>query len=547
MKSTMASMIRSLLLTLAGAALLAPTAWGQTASLVRDINTGAVAEISSFPEHLLTVGDKIFFTASQQGSGRELWVSDGSGIGTQMLGDLCPGNCDSYPVLRGSTGGVLLFTAGVPNDQGQGELWRSDGTRKGTFVLRSTTSEAIYPRSFSDFGAISIAGILLFPGCTSNSQCQLWRSDGTLEGTQPLEKVEVSELVAAGGRAYFLTDPSAGFPALWVSDGTDAGTQIVRDLPAGSPHFLTSAGNRVFFVMNDDHGDELWTSDGTDAGTRAVTSFPNDRPFDGTGGLKAIGNHVYFAADDVIHGTEIWRSDGTPETTRRITEFGFHAPLNGSIILSQMEEVGSRLLFAATDGLTPMRLWTTSGTPESTAPLPCAGGCPEQLEDRWIKIGGRVLFTGFDSVHGRELWSTDGTAAGTALVKEVCPGACGGLLAGPVPFLGTSFFTAVVNPSFSPESFELWTSDGTAAGTRRFADPASGFRPLHESTGRLPEVAALGPTLFFAGSNSYGAELWASDGNPGGTRLVTDLAQSGSGSDPQELVNPGRPSPLHCL
>ncbi|HEX4959300.1 MAG TPA: ELWxxDGT repeat protein [Thermoanaerobaculia bacterium] len=529
MKSTTATTLRNLLLALAGAAILASSAWSQTASLTRDINTRAEEPASSFPAQMLAVGDKLFFAASQEGSGRELWVSDGSGVGTQMLGDLCPGACDASPVLLGGTGGVLLFAVNVPNAQGRGEIWRSDGTRKGTFALRSAGSEPIYfsEPSFSVSGAVPLAGALLFSGCTPDFKCQLWKSNGTPEGTQPLQEVFVSELAASGGKAYFLSDI-----ALWVSDGTAAGTQTVRQFPS-SPRFLTPAGNRVFFVVTDDQGDELWTSDGTAAGTRALTSFPNDRPFEDTQGLKAIGNHVYFVADDVIHGSEIWRSDGTPETTRRITEFGFHAPLNNDTILSQMEEIGNRLLFVATDGLTPTRLWTTAGPPESTAPLPCVGGCPELSTERMIKVGGRVLFVGSDNVHGRELWSTDGTAAGTMLIKDICPGLCDGLNADLVPFPGTSFFIATIDQLFSPSSFELWTSDGTAAGTRRFADPASGFQsPQNDSI----EIAALGPNLFFPGRNGYGQELWASDGKPGGTRLVTDLARSGPGSDPQDLV-----------
>jgi ELWxxDGT repeat protein len=517
-----ASTIRNLLLALAGAALLTSSAWSQTASLTRDINTSRVLLelFSSSPDHLLAVGDKIFFVASQEGSGRELWVSDGSGIGTQMLGDVCPGTCDAKPVLLGVTGGALLFTAEVPNALNRREVWRSDGTRKGTFPLRSTGSAPIYS---GDSSAVSIAGALLFSGCTAEFVCQLWRSDGTAEGTQQVKEVPAFNLVAVGGKAYFLS----GDVALWASDGTAAGTQKVRDLPSGSfPHLLPPAGNRLFFFMTDNHGNELWTSDGTAAGTRAVTSFPNDNPFSGTEGIKAFGNHVYFVADDVIHGTEIWRSDGTPETTRRITEFGFHAPLDGVFIFSQMEELGNRLLFAATDGLTATKLWTTAGTPESTAPVPCAGGCPFVFADPLVKVGERVLFGAFDDAHGNELWSTDGTAA--ALIKDVCPGLCRGLNTGPAPFLGTSFFIAATGP-FSQDPLELWTSDGTAAGTRRFADPASGF----QATGSL-DIAALGQTLFFAGHNAYGVELWASDGNPGGTRLVTDLAQDAPGSDPQE-------------
>jgi ELWxxDGT repeat protein len=525
MKRTTASTLRSLLLALTGAALLAPAAWGQTASLVRDINTRAAVPASSIPTQMLAMGDKLFFTASQEGSGRELWVSDGSGTGTQMLGDLCQGDCDAKITLLGNTGGVLIF--GASNAQNQREVWRSDGTRKGTLPLRSAESEpiAIGDPTFSlDPGAVSIAGALLFPGCTPGSRCYLWRSNGTPEGTRPLKEVSLFALVAAREKAYFATTDGG----LWKSDGTAAGTQKLHDFPAGAPFPLTPVGNRIFFLAADSQGYELWTSDGTVAGTRALSSFPNGQPFFHTIGLKVSGNHVYFLADDEIHGIEIWRSDGTPETTRRVTELS-HAALDTASILVQMEEVGNRLLFAATDGLTA-RLWSTSGDPSSTAPLPCAGGCPDLSRDRLVKVGGRVLFISSDNAHGRELWSTDGTPAGTALIKDFCPGPCDSFssIAALVPFSGTAFFIAPVG-----SSPELWTSDGTAAGTRRFADPASGFQP--DPDHRL-EIAALGSTLFFPGRNGYGVELWASDGSPGGVRLVTDLARDEPSSNPQDLM-----------
>src|SRR4051812_7735143 len=167
MKRTTASTLRNLLFAFAGAALLAPAAWGQTASLVRDINTRAAVPASSFPHQMLAVGDKLFFVASQEGSGRELWVSDGSGSGTQMLADVCQGSCDPEIRLLGSTGGVLIFRASsAPN---QRETWRSDGTRKGTFPLRSAESQPILaddPNDSIDPGAVSIVGALLFYGCT---------------------------------------------------------------------------------------------------------------------------------------------------------------------------------------------------------------------------------------------------------------------------------------------------------------------------------------------------------------------------------------------
>jgi ELWxxDGT repeat protein len=37
-------------------------------------------------------------------------------------------------------------------------------------------------------------------------------------------------------------------------------------------------------------------------------------------------------------------------------------------------------------------------------------------------VGGKLFFTAGDGVHGRELWTSDGTEAGTVLVKDIKPG-----------------------------------------------------------------------------------------------------------------------------
>jgi ELWxxDGT repeat protein len=42
---------------------------------------------------------------------------------------------------------------------------------------------------------------------------------------------------------------------------------------------------------------------------------------------------------------------------------------------------------------------------------------PENL----IVAGGALYFTAYDGVHGRELWTSDGTAAGTHLAQDIAP------------------------------------------------------------------------------------------------------------------------------
>ena len=110
-----------------------------SAGLLKDINdkgTGA-----STPNQFTAVGDTVFFTASDGLNGVELWKSDGTAAGTSLVKDIYPGiepqfseAGSSAPADLTAAGGLLYFFAedGVHG----GELWRSDGTAAGTFMVK---------------------------------------------------------------------------------------------------------------------------------------------------------------------------------------------------------------------------------------------------------------------------------------------------------------------------------------------------------------------------------------------------------------------------
>jgi ELWxxDGT repeat protein len=525
---------------------------GQGAALVRDINVSGESGFSaSMPHDFLTVGSRIFFLAdspSQGGFLPQVAATDGTPTGTEFLGAPCTDpSCGSKATFiaasaasaasaTGGTGETLFFTTEV--DFFNHLLWRSDGTRAGTFPL--TTPGLELDPAGDQPGAYARVGKQLFFGACAGEQCGLYKSDGTVAGTglvAALGAVPLS-LTSLGEQLFFFARASDGLLALFVSDGTAAGTHSLASSPSSLLGGLTAATGRVFFFGGDlgaTQGEELWTSDGTAAGTRAVTSFEAPNPFDFAQPFQAVGGRLYFVADDVTHGPEIWTSDGTPAGTRRVTEFGYDQPFPNPV---QMGALGQRLLFLATDGIHPTQLWSTTGTPESTAPVASITASGSLL----VPAGpSHLLFIGFDDPQGAgQVWTTDGTAGGTRPLLPGCPGsACGNVGAGPFALGGAAF---LVQNDAAGKPF-LWRTDGTASGTRRWSDET--VHPFLSPFATVPGLAVLGGRVFYSGMDTAAVdtvdneELWSSDGRSGGTHLVADLFRQAPGSAPANLTAVG--------
>ncbi len=522
----------------------------QTASLVRDIAQDTPSlPVSSAPAGLLAFKGQVFYSAEEPSSGRELWVSDGEGRGTRLLADFCPGPCSSEPRTLGTTRTAVLGYEFIDHRYQQENhfLWRSDDTRAGTSLLPNADDPvSLFFDSDTGTDTAWLGDFIYFSGCNKGQGCGLWRSDGTAAGTQRFQNpnelgYNAFRLTSTGRRIFYLVGQT-----LWVTDGTVVGTHEIQDFPGYLSH-PAAFGNRLLFVAPmDENGNELWVSDGTAAGTKVLTSFQAISPFEQTYWFKTLGGKAYFVADDVTHGAELWVTDGTATGTRRVTEMGYFNPFGhgdypfdeSGLRASDLELLGDRLVFWATDGVNGFKPWSTSGTPESTAPL-CSSCSFSSPHAALVKVGTRLLFAAKDAQHGAELWATDGTAAGTTLPKDVCPGTCDGARSEPVPLLGAGFFAAV---SSQGGGAELWASDGTPGGTRRFSVPGPAYDPYNSILSTL-ELAAIGSQVFFAAVDPgarYGVELWASDGTPGGTRIVADAAAGNGSSEIGNLTALGR-------
>ncbi len=355
------------------------TAEGTT--LVKDIYPGTNNN-SGYPQHLTVFGDQVIFSANDAVNGNEVWTTDGTAEGTTILKDIIPGTGSSYPSEFVASGDKVLFRA---YDAVNGyELWTTDGTTSGTTLVKD-----IYPGAGGSYVSqmVTFGDKILFNARDDVSGTELWITDGTAEGTtlvkdiypgtgssyyydEIFEMEGMSRLAVVGDKALFQANDGVNGQELWITDGTDEGTTLVKDIYSGSnygsPSYFVTVGDKAMFRANDAvNGYELWASDGTAEGTTLVKDI---RP--GTDGgypeeLLAFGGKVLFRANDAVNGQELWITDGTAEGTTLVKDI--YPGTNGGYPY-ELAAVGNRVLFQATDGVIGHELWSFT-FPDTTAPV----------------------------------------------------------------------------------------------------------------------------------------------------------------------------------
>ena len=408
----------------------------QRASLVKDINPRG----SSNPASIVSVFGRLFFFADDGVHGQELWTSDGTAAGTRLVKDIVPGPLSPFGVELARLGDRVFFLASRYSSQRfvwDVELWGSDGTAKGTFVVRqigSTRSGGIPTPNFFRW-----RNKLYFQAAEAVRGSELWVSDGTAAGTRLVADIDRQrfgsfphDFAALGDRFLFVANNVAAGRELWVSDGTTAGTRLLKDIDPGvgssGPAHLLSWRGRVYFSAQTASGRELWVSDGTAQGTRlfkdlrpgAASSFPLY--------FRDFGDRFVFVANDGTSGHEPWVSDGTVAGTKRLVDY---RPGAGSSTSSAFSMFGSRrFFFAATSGSgRGTELTVSDGTAKGTrlfqdlnpgAAASNPGNRAFVRELPYAYLRGKLYFAATSATNGRELWVLDPNAAATQRFGTPC-------------------------------------------------------------------------------------------------------------------------------
>lgn len=337
-------------------------------------------------------------------------------------------------------------------------------------------------------------------------------------------------LTAFDGMVYFRANNGTNGAELWKSDGTEAGTALVRDIwpgpidgldgiPAFAPFFGALGGSLYFMANEGTNGDELWRTDGTEAGTMLAVDINPGPNASGPFGFTEFDGMLYFRASDGTNGTELWRTDGTEAGTMLVKDTWPGAP-GGVRSIPEFTPFGGVFYFSADDGTNGLELWRSDGTEAGTMLLkdidPGPGdGMRNEIPSEYTPFNGALYFAADDGTTGRELWRSDGTEAGTVRVADIFPGSEASEPSGLTVFGGMLYFSA----DDGTNGVELWKSDGTEAGTVLVKD----INPGSESNDPF-ELTEFGGILYFTADDGVnGRELWRSDGTEAGTMLVKDI------------------------
>jgi ELWxxDGT repeat protein len=545
-------------------------------TLVRDLNTRVFANHSD-PSEYVSVNSTIFFATSLG-----LVRTDGTVAGTKLIKTL------SDPADLTNVAGTLYFTATdlTDNVANGRELWKSDGTAAGTVMVKDIRPNIDSGNPSTDDGPggsnpselTNVGGVLYFTADDQANGRELWKSNGTTAGTvmvrdifggRHLEDhrehpwfpviVDVpnssfpSSLINFNGTLYFAATDGTNGRELWKSDGTSAGTLLVKDVFSGthvgsvlqptgdylpenlpnssSPENLSLINGTLYFSANDgSSGVELWKSDGSTAGTTLVSRIPvASSPRSYPRNFTNVSGSLYFVLHKNIDSnftSELWKSNGTSAGTVMVKgafRTGFYAP-------KLLTNVNGVLFFAASNRNTGTDLWKSNGTAAGTVIVKdIVGGDNGTRVSELTNVNGMLYFVAEDttSLFTEKLWRSDGTTAGTVIASDIFAGRKVTTHQGLANINGSLYFSA----DNGTNGRELWKSNGTAVGTVMFnVNPESTYSSVPENF-----VDVNGVLYFTADDGVRGRELWKTNGTSAGTVLVRDIVNGYS--YPRDLTN----------
>lgn len=513
-----------------------------TQTLVKDIDITPPTDLGgSDPTSFVFAGGLAFFVAEGDGTGRELFASDGTPQGTGIVVDLIEGSPSSQISSLTPLGNEVFFFADSPTGR---HVFRSDGTEQGTqiFIAAGSPDFPYIMRGHNGylyFGSVVLPGggehyysydgvdfETFYVGSTFDPEMwsgegqwfyfeadgrDLWRTDGTAAGTSFVFDGDIiTAFSAANGTVWFMdrsappgTSPDPDWE-LWKTDGTPGGTELVKTLDVTFPRHLTAGEDGCVFSGNLGGSNyEPFYSDGTEAGTIQLGdllsgsgSFPED--------FTPFGTSFLFTAAGEDEGRELWITDGTPAGTQTVKDI---FPGSGTSSPDGLVSLGGEVFFRAQSTSDDLELWKSDGTEAGTVQVSDLKTNDSSIPLNLASDGAAVWFSATADTVGTEPHISDGIT--TAIVSDMAPN----FLSDPseVEFLADLNGKLIFVADDGVHGEELWVSDGTEAGTFLLKD----INPFGDIS--LFGTVLFDEWLYFIEVRNITFTMWATDGTTAGT------------------------------
>ena len=328
---------------------------------------------------------------------------------------------------------------------------------------------------------------------------------------------EPQQFININGTMYFITIMRPGYyHQLWKSDGTVAGTVIVKDsiINTNTSGIITfiNLNNKLYYMLNTDGSSssakktEMWKSDGTKSGTILVTTLTNVDPLKLTGdyppqNYTVVGDKLFFQFGSG-HGLELWVSDGTAAGTKEVVDLnpgnngsGFYI---GGVIQQPMIAYNGKVYFQGGTTVGMKELYSSDGTASGTTLI--LGGTNLSDPKNFIIYKNELFFQG-KAVGADGIWKTDGTTGGTVNISNT----------------GFNNDTKIFkNVMYYSVGGALWKSDGTSIGTSLVKDSVGSI------TGILDNYFYTSYMKYLPIAPYYTMYYWKSDGTTIGTERISN-------------------------
>ena len=552
--------------------------------LVKDIRPGSS---DSFPNQFSVINNTVYFSANNGSLGTELWTTDGTEAGTILVKDINSGSGNSftYNSVVKILNNELFF---IYNNS----LWKSDGTEIGTVVVKSdigiaktlfilnnkvlviaynssTYEQIIWISDGTDVGTTSfnpnyiefahnseynlVGNNLYFQGSTGAEGYELWKTDGTENGTFLVKDIHpefddnnIEGIVGLNDKAIFTASDSNWLgKELWISDGTENGTTLLKDInktgnrSSNPQNYFQFNDKTLFTADNGENGKELWV---LESGVATMLKDINvGTKYSNPSNFILFNNEVYFSASSKEKGKELWKTDGTEAGTVLVKDINPNE--KDGLSSGNFVELNSKMYFFANDGTSGLELWESDGSESGTKIVLNLNGLATNSiynSNELVVFNNELFFVANDGTNGAELFKSDGTEAGTVLVKDINTSGNSNIKYLNVhPYTNKLYFSA-----YNGSGTHLWVSEGTANTTfgQQIKNPSnftfSGSRDIGDRSG--PNII-YNTELYFTGEstsnfNKKGVELWAVRYS-GTIQLEADINPDSASSYPAYLTD----------